>query len=738
MDHKFHITNKRLDSLARWGITIGGCAVIASVLAILLQIVSVTLPLFGSASSEVVGRVSLPKAGEIMLLGLDDSLENGFSLSRQGNVSFFSLKATSNLKAGSQGSPVPLARPEGATKLIDASSDIPGQLSLLWDNGKAAIVRVSFDREEKIVTPRMEELFQDGPSGDGQPTVKVVGRALDQDGFRMVRLLADQRFSVSMVAVKKNVLGEEKQTRHNYMLTPVTTEKISAFVLDLKGERLYAGTESGTIIAWQLDDQNGRLLETTPAFRDRGITALAMVYGSESLAVGDNRGGLTVWSWVRSDPGSQVRKLRQLHTLHGHADPVIAIVPGTAGRSLLSLDSRGEIHVDHATSERNLLTFKAQPSTTIMALSVRDKGLAILNSDGTVTAWRIAMPYAEISLKTLFGKVWYEGYDEPAYVWQSSSANDDFEPKLSITPLIFGTLKGTFYAMLLAIPLALFGALYVSQFATPGLRRIIKPVVEVMASVPSVVIGFLVALWFAPLVEKNILGLLLFLIITPGCFVLFMSLWGLAEQRGLLRNFPQGQEYLLLMPLLLLVAVAAWQLGPLVEKAMFGDFKLWLFGETGMRYDQRNCIIIAFGLGFCVIPIIFSIAEDSLSNIPASLSAAALALGASRWQTAWRVILPSASPGIFAAIMIGFGRAVGETMIVLMATGNTPIMDWSFLNGMRTLSANIAVEIPEAPFKGPLYRVLFLCAVLLFLLTFVLNTGAELIRQHLQKKYGRY
>ena len=88
--------------------------------------------------------------------------------------------------------------------------------------------------------------------------------------------------------------------------------------------------------------------------------------------------------------------------------------------------------------------------------------------------------------------------------------------------------------------------------------------------------------------------------------------------------------------------------------------------------------------------------------------------------------------------MIGFGRAVGETMIVLMATGNTPIMDWSFLNGMRTLSANIAVEIPEAPFKGPLYRVLFLCAVLLFLLTFVLNTGAELIRQHLQKKYGRY
>jgi phosphate transport system permease protein len=113
-------------------------------------------------------------------------------------------------------------------------------------------------------------------------------------------------------------------------------------------------------------------------------------------------------------------------------------------------------------------------------------------------------------------------------------------------------------------------------------------------------------------------------------------------------------------------------------------------------------------------------------------------LGASRWQTIWRVVLPSASPGIFAAIMIGFGRAVGETMIVLMATGNTPIMDWSIFNGMRTLSANIAVEIPEAPLNGTLYRVLFLCATLLFALTFILNTGAEVIRERLRKKYGRY
>jgi phosphate transport system permease protein len=194
-----------------------------------------------------------------------------------------------------------------------------------------------------------------------------------------------------------------------------------------------------------------------------------------------------------------------------------------------------------------------------------------------------------------------------------------------------------------------------------------------------------------------------------------------------------------LVPVILIGIALAALAAPYVESLVFGgNFRLWLYESLGMRYDQRNCVIIAFGLGFAVIPIIFSIAEDSLSTVPHTLTASSMALGASRWQTLWRVILPSASPGIFAGIMIGFGREVGETMIVLMATGNTPIVDWSPLNGMRTLSANIAVEIPEAPVGGTLYRILFLCAVLLFLLTFALNTAAELVRQRLRKRFGRF
>jgi phosphate transport system permease protein len=205
---------------------------------------------------------------------------------------------------------------------------------------------------------------------------------------------------------------------------------------------------------------------------------------------------------------------------------------------------------------------------------------------------------------------------------------------------------------------------------------------------------------------------------------------------GLRRRLRPGMELFVILPLLVLGAAVAFGTGPAVEAGVFGgDAKQWLTTALGLVYDQRNSVVIGLAMGFAVIPIIFTISEDAFTSVPQHLTAASLALGASRWQTATRVVLPTASPGIFSAIMVGFGRAVGETMIVLMATGNTPVLDWSPFNGMRTLSANIAVEVPEAPHGGTLYRVLFLSACVLFLMTFFVNTIAELVRQRLRDKY---
>ncbi len=339
-----------------------------------------------------------------------------------------------------------------------------------------------------------------------------------------------------------------------------------------------------------------------------------------------------------------------------------------------------------------------------------------------------------MSWKTLFGKVWYEGYGQPEYVWQSTGATDEFEPKISLVPLIFGTLKGTVYALIFAIPLAVLGALYTSQFVHPSIRARIKPTVEIMAALPSVVIGFIAGLYLAPVVERNLVGVMLLMLVLPVVGTLAMFVWNVLPG-ALRRRVRIGAELILIIPLVILGGWLALLLAPTVEAAAFGgDVRQWL-ANLGFTYDQRNSLVVGLAMGFAVIPIIFTISEDAFSSVPSNLSAASLALGASRWQTAIRVVVPTASPGVFSAIMIGFGRAVGETMIVLMATGNTPLMDWSIFNGFRTLSANIAVEIPEAPQAGTLYRTLFLSAALLFVMTFTLNTVAEVIRQRLRERY---
>jgi phosphate transport system permease protein len=200
---------------------------------------------------------------------------------------------------------------------------------------------------------------------------------------------------------------------------------------------------------------------------------------------------------------------------------------------------------------------------------------------------------------------------------------------------------------------------------------------------------------------------------------------------------PTGWEPVLLAPVVVFTgALSMWLSEPLELVLFAGDMRHWLTHDMGIDFDQRNSMVVGLAMGFAVIPTIFSIAEDAIFAVPKSLTQGSLALGATPWQTLVRVILPTASPGIFSALMMGLGRAVGETMIVLMATGNTPIMDMNIFEGLRTLAANVAVEMPESEVGGTHYRVLFLSALVLLGFTFVMNTLAELVRQRLRVKYA--
>jgi len=239
----------------------------------------------------------------------------------------------------------------------------------------------------------------------------------------------------------------------------------------------------------------------------------------------------------------------------------------------------------------------------------------------------------------------WSGYDKPEYIWQPVGQIQ----KYNIIPLFVGTLKVTLIGLFFAVPLAVGAAIYVSQLARPRVREIVKPTIELLSGIPSVVVGFFALLVMATVLQK-------------------------------------------------------------------------IFG-----YQTRlNAFVAGIALGFAVIPVIFSIAEDALTSVPRSYTQAALALGASRWQTAWQIVLPAAVPGVFAATVLGFGRAIGETMIVLMVC-SASVMSWSIFDSARSITTTIAAEMAEAVSGGPHYRILFMLGALLFAATFVSNMVGEVV-----------
>ncbi len=741
-------------------ITLGGVAIIASVIAIVLLIVGVTVPLFRSPAAEILNRAPLPaplRADAVAMLGVElvevDERIGGdvlsvYALARDGTLSFLKADESAAAAGGEvawrlfEQLPVRPSDSESAGRVVAARRSVGSSYTLLWDDGSVSLIEVGlaaeFDEKgHRTVRPSVDTLERFSALPGPKPVEAVAVRSAEGTAT-CARLLPGNRISVVRRVATRDLLGNTQMSTNRLTIAEDTPGPIRTLTLKGDGSTLFGGTDDGVLARWRFDDPlTSYEYEPFPAFRDgRAITALAMVYGDVSLAVGDAEGGLSTWTGVRyGDSGD--KKLRMIHRLRAHRQPVVDVVPSERDMSLMSLGRGGPVHLDFVTSEKPLLSLAAGGEPLAMAGYSSRGNAAVSFAADDLVVWQIDNPHPEVSWRTLFGKVHYDNHDEPKYLWQSSGTH---EPKFSLVPVIFGTFKATAYAMLFAVPLALCGAMYVSYFTTPGFKKAIKPVVEIMAAVPSVVVGFLVLLWLAPRFGDWIVAVFASFFTIPATFVAFMLLWQFLRRFDLAKRVETGYEFAVVTLCVIAPGVAlAWAVAGPIEAAFFGgDFRQWLAGALATPYEQLNSIVVAFGLGFAVIPIIFSISEDALSGIPHSLSAASLAMGASRWQTAWRVVLPSASPAIFAAVMIGFGRAVGETMIVFMATGNTPILDWSPLNGFRTLSANIAVEISEAPKDGTLYRILFLCAVLLFVLTFVLNTAAELVRQHLRKKFGQY
>lgn len=732
------------DRFTRVVIIGGGIAIILSILGMCAFLVKEVLPLFQSPEAALTHPIALtPASGAIpsaVTVGVDEHQEFAYVV-RGESLEFVSL----NDRALTQPNPAPQALT--AANSVTAVARALGKghrLALGTNSGQVIPVSVEFVQEfsgeTRSITPSVTTGAPVAVDPAGRP-IRNLAYQSTESGTRIAALSEDHRLWLVGSRIISRPDGTADTSVTQAELTSHISGRITALTFDSRGDTLFVGTDAGTVRQFDLRDQAQPVPAGTSLVFEKGeaVTALASLIGDRALAVGSATGQVAVWMPVRESSDSNVTRMKAVHRFSPHAGAVTGMTISQRDKGFITADATGEIRLHHSTSEQTVLQLHPQqgPMRRVYFAPKADGIVGVTDTD-RVIHYHITNPHPEITWRTLFFPVWYEGYNQPDLVWQSSSGSDDFEPKLSLTPLIFGTLKGTVFALLLAVPLAVLAAIYTAMFMHPSLRAKLKPTIEIMAALPTVVLGFLAGLWFAPVLERNlpaIAGMAIMLPLTiVGCALLFLVL-----PISVRRRIRPGAEALLMVPIIIGVVWGCIEANSWWESILFGTpYKAWLETHLGLRYDQRNALVVGAAMGFAIIPIIYSISEEALSNVPKNLIAGSLALGATRWQTLAHLVLISASPGIFSALMIGLGRAVGETMIVLMATGNTPIMDWSPFNGFRTLSANIAVEVPEAPHGGTLYRTLFLAGLLLFLVTFVINTGAELIRQRLRAKYSQF
>lgn len=574
--------------------------------------------------------------------------------------------------------------------------------------------------------------------------------------------------------------------------------------------------KDGHTLHYSIDPARGeaRLVDTFDLFEGRQveIAELSAVFGKGSFVVADSNGVVQPWFLARSSEVGSLRLTGGDSLDLGIEGRVTSLEPSQRSRSMAVGTDAAELLVYHVTTGEVLARTQSDSPGEVagVRLTVKEDGFLVASEDGLGLV-EYSPGHPEATLTSLFSPMQYEGYDSAIHKWESTGGDEGFEPKFGMITLIFGTLKATFYSMLFGAPMALLAAIYTSEFLTPRLKPVIKSMVELMASLPSVVLGFLAGLVIAPLVEGSLAQIMAVALALPAVLVASSYLWQLLPQRFFLL-WSGWQRITCIALALMLVVPLAWVIGPLLEQLFFGnDLRAWLAGgpggtfgslfllllpvcvltvvvlrergslgfvdrrrsrdaqartefgalllivlvSTGLaaliafgvsltgwdprgdligNYVQRNALVVGFVMGFAIIPIIYTLADDALASVPDQLRLASLGAGATPWQTTVRIVVPTAMSGLFSAVMIGLGRAVGETMIVLMAAGNTPILDFSAFNGFRTLSANIAVELPEAVPDSTHYRVLFLAGLLLFLMTFALNTLAEIVRQRFRKR----
>lgn len=729
------------NSLAKWIITLGGISVLFTLVLIFMYLLYVIKPIFESAKVDVTAKFVINEEYKVLATGVDELKEVAYSITEQGKINFYQLVDGDGHKAGDKILSQPLvADGESLAQLINVGQK---QKLLIDSAGNVQLIVPSFTANftsgKRVIIPSIRYPLGKEylPIDENNAAITKLSFAMDDEKAIFVAFTQDNRL------IKTTLLAEDDfnyDTAYEVQYQEIDYEaKQVNDILVSSGLSMAFVRQNDQVAVFSLDYEPELKATIIPQLAQNKstpnhITSMALLSGGSSILLGDDNGSVSQWFEVSTDEGREFKEIRRFKVSDN--EPITAIYTEQYRKSFYTETPSGEMGMFYTTSEADLWRGNLhQGNAQALSIAPRADGLVVF-SNKELAIFSVKNEHPEVTWQALWQEVWYESYPEPEFIWQSTSGSDDFEAKFSLVPISFGTIKAASYAMMFAVPIALTAAIYTAYFMTPGMRRKVKPTIEMMEALPTVILGFLAGLWLAPIIEIYLPAICLLLVFIPSSVFITAFSWHKLP-RKYKTLIPETWAPIILIPAILLASYAAFALSPVLELHLFGgDVRQYITNDLGISFDQRNALVVGIAMGFAVIPTIFSMAEDAIFSVPRHLTSGSLALGATQWQTLIKVVLLTASPGIFSAVMMGLGRAVGETMIVLMATGNTPILDWSIFQGMRTLAANIAVEMPESEVGSSHYRILFLAAFVLFVFTFVVNTLAEFVRQRLREKYS--
>lgn len=727
------------NKLAQYLITLGGVSVLFTLILIFLYLLYVIKPIFESAHIEQTHVVSANNSkadSKILTSGVDELKEVAYQLDETGTLAFYQLADSSFRGAGA----LLLAESLSDEAIAVATDGNNGRKAIADVNGQVLVYKPAFeasyseqgrDISAKVNYPLGEELLT---LDEDEAALTKLAFAMNDEKAVFVGLTNDKRL-IKTTLIAEDDFNYDPEHEKVYQIIDTELTQVDELLITPDLAMAFVRFEN-QIEVYDLSDEYSVDLKATitPSSSEQNFTSMALLSGGSSLLIGDSLGKVNQWFEISGANGREFKQIRSFDV--SDYETVSKIYTEQFRKSFFTITPSGEMGVFYTTSEADLWRGNiADKVPASFAISPRADGLLVADN-GELKLFSVENEHPEVTWSALWQQVWYEGYPEPDYIWQSTSGSDDFEAKFSLVPISFGTIKAALYAMLFAVPIALSAAIYTAYFMPPSLRKKVKPTIEIMEALPTVILGFLAGLWLAPIIENYLPAIFLLIVFLPLATFVTAFAW-FKLPKPIKGKVPEEWAPLILIPFIILAGWAAFALSPVLEASLFGgDIRQYITNDLGIDFDQRNALVVGIAMGFAVIPTIFSMAEDAIFSVPKHLTSGSLALGATPWQTLVKVVLLTASPGIFSAIMMGLGRAVGETMIVLMATGNTPIVDWSIFQGMRTLAANIAVEMPESEVGSSHYRILFLAAFVLFVFTFVFNTVAEFVRQRLREKYS--